>query len=289
MEPERWDGIAERSRERYARLRECLAGYPSLLVAYSGGCDSAFLLAVAKDVLGDRAVALTAVSESLAPGEREAARALAARLGVVQVEVESRELDDPRYAANPVNRCYFCKSELFELAHAEAARRGIARVAAGANADELGDYRPGQQAAGEQDVASPLADAGMTKEDIRAWSRRLDLPTWDKPQTPCLSSRFPYGTPVTRERLAQVGRAEQAVREAGIRVFRVRHHDTIARVEIAADELEKVLDPAVRERVLRGVLEAGYRFAVVDLEPFRSGRLNEAAGLVSLGAPGRQG
>jgi uncharacterized protein len=272
------------SRGRYEALRHTLAQLGEVVVAYSGGCDSAFLLKVANDVLGPQAVGMTAVGASLAPGEREHARDVARRIGAVHVEVESHEIDNPAYAANPTNRCYHCKTELYDLAVAEARRRGARHVLSGTNADELGDYRPGLKAAAEHGVRHPMAEVGLTKAEIRAWSHHLGLPTWDKPQTPCLASRLPYGTPVTRERLSMVDRAEQAVRAAGFRLFRVRHHETIARLEVSADELRRLDDPELRAEVQRGILAAGYTFAVVDLEPFRSGRLNEAAGLVTLGA-----
>ncbi len=272
------------SRGRYEALRQTIAQLGEVVVAYSGGCDSAFLLKVANDVLGPRAVGMTAVGASLAPGEREHARDVARRIGAVHVEVESHEIDNPAYAANPTNRCYHCKTELYDLAVAEARRRGARHVLSGTNADELGDYRPGLKAAAEHGVRHPMAEVGLTKAEIRAWSHHLGLPTWDKPQTPCLASRLPYGTPVTRERLSMVDRAEQAVRAAGFRLFRVRHHESIARLEVSADELRRLDDPELRAQVQRGILAAGYTFAVVDLEPFRSGRLNEAAGLVSLGS-----
>ena len=259
-----------------------------VVVAYSGGCDSALLLKVAHDTLGsERCLGLTAVGASLAPGELEQARAVARHIGARHVEVESREIDNPAYVANPTNRCYHCKSELYDLAVAEAARRGARHIISGTNADELGDYRPGLKAAAEHGVRHPLAEVGLTKDAIRDLSHLLGLPTWDKPQTPCLASRLPYGTPVTRETLSQVGRAEAAVREAGLRVFRVRHHGDLARLEVASDELGLVSEPSVRERLLTGIRSAGYAFAVVDLEPFRSGRLNEAAGLVPLGGATR--
>lgn len=277
--------LLELSRPRYERLRAILAELGEVLVAYSGGCDSAFLLKVATDVLGSRALGMTAVGASLAPGERDMAREVARVIGAAHVEVDSHEIDNPQYAANPTNRCYHCKTELYDLALAEAKRRGFAHVASGTNADELGEYRPGLQAAAEHGVRHPMAEAGLTKAEIRAWSARLGVPTWDKPQTPCLASRLPYGTPVTRERLSQVDRAEAAVRAEGFRIFRVRHHEAIARLEVSAEELPRLLEPAVRERVLAGVVAAGYTFAVVDLEPFRSGRLNEAAGLVTLRRP----
>lgn len=276
------DPPLEASRPRYERLREIVRSYGRVVVAFSGGCDSAFLLKVATDELGAGAVGMTAVGESLAPGELEAAREVARSFGAVHVEVASHEIDDPAYAANPTNRCYHCKTELYDLAVEEAARRGIHVVASGTNADELGDYRPGLKAAAEHRVVHPMAEAGLTKAEIRQWSRVLGLPTWEKPQTPCLASRLPYGTPVTRETLAKVAAAETAVRAEGFRIFRVRHHDDIARIEVAADELPKMMDAAIRARVQQGVVKAGYKFAVVDLEPFRSGRLNEAAGLVAL-------
>jgi uncharacterized protein len=274
--------VLEASRPRYERLRAIVRGYGEVVVAYSGGCDSAFLLKVATDELGPKALGLTAVGASLAPGEREMAREVARAMGAAQLELESHEIDNPDYVANPANRCYHCKTELYDLARAEAGRRGVAWVLSGTNADELSDYRPGLKAAAEHEVVHPLAEAGLTKAEIRAWSRHLGLPTWEKPQTPCLASRLPYGTPVTRERLSMVDRAEQAVRAEGFRIFRVRHHETIARIEVAAEELPRLLEPAVRARVQAGVVAAGYLFAVVDLEPFRSGRLNEAAGLVTL-------
>jgi uncharacterized protein len=286
-EDARWDQLCEASAERYERLRHRLRDYGSVLVAYSGGCDSAFLLRVATDVLGPHAMGLTAIGESLAPDERTQAGALAREMGAVQVEIESHEIDNPLYAANPTDRCYHCKTELYDLALAEAKRRGIPHVVSGTNADELGDYRPGLRAAAEHAVSHPMAEVGLTKDHIRAWSRRLGLRTWDKPQTPCLSSRLPYGTAVTRERLAMVGAAEASVRAAGFRVFRVRHHElaaggALARVEIASTEMGRVADPEVRRRVQLGVMAAGYAFATIDAEPFRSGRLNEAAGLVQL-------
>jgi uncharacterized protein len=286
---EDWEIAADAAAPRYRRLREILRGYGSVVIAYSGGCDSAFLLRVASEVLGSRALGLTAVGASLAPGERDAARRLAQEMGAAHIEIESHELENPAYSSNPANRCYHCKTELYDLAVVEAQRRGLAFVASGTNADELSDYRPGLQAAAEHQIQHPLVEAGLTKKDIRALSRRLLLRTWDKPQTPCLSSRLPYGTPVTRERLAMIDRAESALRAAGFRVFRVRHHEladgsgALARIELAAEELARAFDQEVRTRIHRDVSGAGYRLVTIDTEPFRSGRLNEAAGLVPLG------
>jgi len=257
-----------------------LAGLESALVAYSGGVDSALLLALAVEALGQKAVAFTALSPAVAPDELEGARAVARQLGARHVEKVSRELEDPRYAKNPVNRCYFCKTELYNLAAAEARSMGLRAVVSGTNADELGDYRPGLKAADEHEVVQPLAEAGLTKSEIRELSKALGLPTWDKPQQPCLSSRIPYGTEVTAERLQQLAKAEMALRGLGLREFRVRYHGEIARIELGEGELERLLP--VRAQAVEALKDAGFRYVSVDLEPFRTGRLNEAAGLVSL-------
>src|SRR3954471_24246792 len=230
-----------------------LHGLGSALVAYSGGVDSALLLALAVEALGDKAVAFTALSPAIASDELEGARAVARQLGARHVEKRSAELEDPRYAANPVNRCYYCKTELYSLALAEAAEHQLEAVVSGTNADELADYRPGLQAAAEHEVVQPLAEAGLTKAEIRELSREMDLPTWDKPQQPCLSSRIPYGTEVTRERLEQLARSEMALRALGLREFRVRWHGEVARIEVAEAELPRLL--AVRVEAGRAVRE----------------------------------
>jgi uncharacterized protein len=245
-------------------------------VAFSGGVDSTFVLAVAREVLGDRAVALTAHSPSVPQAEREEARELARRLRVRHLEVESREGDDPRYRENGLDRCYFCKSELYRLCGEAARRESLPAILDGFNADDRRDHRPGHRAALEAGVRSPLAEAGLTKDEIRAWSQALGLPTWDKPQMACLASRLPYGTEVTPERLGQVERAEAALRALGLRSFRVRWHGEIGRVEVAAEELELAF--ARRAEVAAAVKSAGFRLAALDLEPFRSGRMNEVAG-----------
>src|SRR3954462_11862025 len=218
-----------------------LHGLGSALVAYSGGVDSALLLALAVEALGDKAVAFTALSPAVAPDELEGARAVARQLGARHVEKRSGELEDPRYAANPVNRCYFCKTELYTLALSEARALGLVAVVSGTNADELADYRPGLAAAAEHQVVQPLAEAGLTKAEIRALSRDIGLPTWDKPQQPCLSSRIPYGTEVTAERLSQLARSEMALRGLRLREFRVRYHGEIARIEVAEAELDHAI------------------------------------------------
>jgi len=220
----------------------------------------------------------------VAPDEMEGARAVARALGARHVEKTSAELEDPRYAANPVNRCYFCKTELYTLATAEARARGLRAVVSGTNADELADYRPGLAAASEHEIVQPLAEAGLAKEEIRALSREIGLSTWDKPQQPCLSSRIPYGTEVTPERLAQLAHSEMALRRLGLREFRVRYHGEIARIEAGEGDFDRLL--RVRDEAARALKAAGFKFVTIDLEPFRSGRLNEAAGLVPLGGQG---
>jgi uncharacterized protein len=218
----------------------------------------------------------------VAPDELDGARQVARQLGARHIEKISAELEDPRYARNPVNRCYFCKVELYTLAAAQAEALGLRAVVSGTNADELGDYRPGLQAAAERQVVQPLAEAGLTKDEIRALSREIGLSTWDKPQQPCLSSRIPYGTEVTPERLAQLAHSEMALRRLGLREFRVRYHGEIARIEAGDDDFERLL--RVRHEAVGALKAAGFKFVTIDLEPFRSGRLNEAAGLVPLRA-----
>lgn len=279
------EALCAASAPRLLAMRAKIRGLGSALVAFSGGVDSTFLLKIAVEELGEKAVALTALSASVAPDEREEAQALARQIGATHLLVESKELDDPRYAANPSNRCYFCKNELFTLTEAKRAELGLAAVLDGFNADDKKDHRPGHQAAREHRVGSPLAEAGLTKNEIRAWSQRLGLPTWDKPQMPCLASRLPYGTQVTVERLNKVGAAEKAVRALGFVNFRVRYHDDVARLEVAAEELPRMLEPATRSAVSAAIKSAGFAFVAVDLEPFRSGRLNDVLPQGALSLP----
>ncbi len=276
LSPEQLAQRCASSAPKLEALRALLRGCGSTLVAFSGGVDSAFVLKVAREVLGDRAVALTAVSASVAPDELQEARALAASLGARHVVVDSGELQDPRYAANPTNRCYFCKSELYTLTEQHRVALGLSVVVDGFNADDRSDHRPGHQAARERAVRSPLAEVGLTKQEIRAWSHALGLPTWDKPQMPCLASRLPYGTQVTVERLKQVGAAEKAVRALGFVNFRVRHLGVRARLEVAAEELPRLDDASLRARTLEVIIGAGFSEVLIDEEPFRSGRLNDA-------------
>ena len=255
-------------------LREELARLESALVAFSGGVDSALLLRVAHDVLGTRVAALTTISPT-SPGEDTAtAVAVAHELGVEHLLIDANELAIPGYAANPLDRCYLCKDTLYEICAGAARRRGITVILDGVNADDRDDYRPGLRAAAEHGVRHPLAEAGLSKAELRAISRALGLPTWDKPASPCLSSRFPYGTAISIERLQQVGRAEQSLRALGFREVRVRFHGEVARVEVATADLGRFADPGLRRAAVDGVRAAGFRYVTLDLEGFRSGSLN---------------
>jgi uncharacterized protein len=279
MSPIELESLRQASAPRLARMKEAISACGSALVAFSGGVDSTFVLAVAAEVLGARVVALTAHSPAVPQAERAEARRLAARLGVRHLERDSLEQEDPSYVANPQDRCYYCKRELYRLCADAARAEGVAAIMDGFNADDRRDHRPGHRAAEERLVRSPLAEAGLTKDEVRAWSEAYGLPTWDKPQMACLASRIPYGTPVTPERLAQVERAEGAVRALGFRDLRVRHHGEIGRVEIGEAELDAAF--ARRAEISRAVKAAGFRIAALDLEPFRSGRMNEVAGVGS--------
>lgn len=280
LAPERLQGLGAAAAPKLARMRASLSELGSALVAFSGGVDSTFVLQVAVEVLGARAVALTAISASVAPEERLEAVRLAELLGARHVVVDSAELQNPAYRRNPTDRCYFCKSELYALCEQTRAELGLAAVVDGFNADDTQDHRPGHRAAQEAKVHSPLAAAGLTKDEIRALSHAAGLPTWDKPAMPCLASRIPYGTSVTEERLFQVGSAESELRALGLRTFRVRYHGDIARLEVAAEEVARFADGSFRERVNAALRGHGFKYVALDLEPFRSGRLNEAAGIL---------
>ena len=259
---------------KFADLKKLVSGYGSLIVAYSGGVDSTFLAAVAHEVLGVNTLSVTSRSPSVAPEELEAAIALARTRGWRHLVVDTNEIEDPRYLANDGRRCFFCKTELYTHLGQVAAAEGVTKVANGANTDDLGDYRPGMEAAKNFEVISPLVEVGMSKQDIRDVSRCLDLPTWDKPAQPCLSSRIPYGTVVSVGALAMIGKSEKGLRELGFSVVRVRHYGQTARVEIPIDDFERF--EYVRSEAERIVLASGYKVMEVDPKGFRSGALNDA-------------
>lgn len=262
-----------------AKLRAAVREPGSLLVTLSGGVDSALLCRVAFEELGAAAKALTAVGAALAERELDDCRRLAREIGIELLVERSHEIDDPRYAANPTNRCFFCKTELYTLAAAVAQRHGIAAVAAGINRDDLGDFRPGIDAAREHAVRMPFVEAGMGKSEIRALAAKLGLSVAEKPAAACLASRLPYGTAVTPERLRQIEICENALKDLGFTQCRVRHHDKLARIEVPAERISEVL--AVREKLLPVFQAQGFLYVTVDLAGFRSGSLNE-------GLPGRR-
>jgi uncharacterized protein len=263
--------------EKLASLRDALAESGGIMVAFSGGADSAFLLAVAADVLGPRAVAATGVSPSLAQRELDDARAFAAELGVRHLVVPTHEQERPGYLRNGRDRCFFCKSELFDVLGPLAAVEAL-QLATGTNVDDLSDWRPGLRAAEEHAVRTPLADAGFTKQDVRDASRAMGLRTWDKPAAACLASRVAYGIQVTPARLSRVERAEALLRSLGFAQLRVRDHGQLARVEVPLGDLGLLVEPEARERAVAGIRALGFDFVTLDLEGFRSGSMNRGAG-----------
>ena len=262
--------------QKELQLLKQLGGFPSVIVALSGGTDSAYLAWAAHRAIGNHALSVTALSPSYSAHDRSVVEEFVRRLGVRHEFIETREMENPKYRANAADRCYFCKDELFTVLDALAQKRRVAVVAYGVNADDTLDFRPGHRAATEHQVLAPLLDAGLRKAEIRLLSQRAGLPTWNRPASACLASRLPYGTEVTPERLALVERGEAALRDLGFRQFRVRLHEKLARVEIAPEELSRAMSPEVAASIAARLKAAGFTYVALDLEGYRQGSLNES-------------
>jgi uncharacterized protein len=268
------------------RLLDMLRSYGSCLVAFSAGVDSTVVAKAAQIALGDRAVAVTGTSASLAAGELDEARDLARLIGIRHEIIETGEFAQPDYLRNAADRCYHCKTELYTQLEPLAARLGLAVIVNGANADDLGDYRPGMNAAQEHRVRSPLVECGLTKAVVRALAAAWDLPVWDKPASPCLSSRVAYGEEVTPQRLAMIDRAERYLRELGLRTVRVRYHrGDLARLEVPAEAISRLAEPDVRTGLLESLTQLGFKYVTLDLAGFRSGSQNETLPLIQIKSP----
>lgn len=261
--------------QKYDRLRQIITESASAVIAFSGGVDSTFLLRVCVDLLGENALAVTARSETFPDRELQEAVSLARLLGAEHLIIDSMELEVPGFKDNPPNRCFLCKTELFSKLNQIAIDRDISWVFDGSNGDDVGDFRPGRKAASELGVRSPLEETGLGKEEIRTLSKMLDLPTWDKPSFACLSSRFPYHSKITREDLRQIEAAEGFLWKSGMREFRVRHHDTMARIELGKRELALLWEDNLREKIIVHFKSLGYKYVALDLEGYRTGSMNE--------------
>jgi uncharacterized protein len=261
-------------RSKYHKLKEILGKYGSLLVAYSGGVDSSLLLKVARDVLGGKVLAVIALSETYPQAEGRAAVKFARKLGVRYKVIRTKEFKDERFLSNPPERCYYCKNELFSELSAVAKKEGIKYVADGSNVSDLSDFRPGTNASREHGVKSPLREAGFTKDDIRALSKELKLPTWNKPQLACLASRIPYGTRITKEILKRIDKGEKFLRSLGLTQVRVRHHGDLARIEVDKCDLASLVEDGIADRIDRKFRDLGYKFVTIDLAGYRTGSMN---------------
>jgi uncharacterized protein len=264
-----------RLEEKERLLEELLRNLAPVVVAFSGGVDSSYLAYKAHEVLGARALAVTAESPSVSSHQRRLATQIVDRIGIQHKIIYSRELDNPEYSANPFNRCYYCKDELFTKLQAIAEEYGASSILDGLNSDDLGDFRPGRKAGEEHSIRSPLLEVGLSKSEIRELSRRADLPTADEPASACLASRFPYGVQITEEKLRVVDRGEEALREMGFRLFRVRHHEHLVRLEFGPEDLKKALNPDTAARLAGLFKSFGYKYVTLDLEGYRTGSANE--------------
>ncbi|WP_099191827.1 ATP-dependent sacrificial sulfur transferase LarE [Tepidibacter mesophilus] len=261
--------------EKYIKLKEIIKNLESVAIAFSGGVDSTFLSKVCKDVLGDKAIVVTAKSSTYPEREFKESQKLAHDIGIKQIVIVSEETEIDGFTKNPPNRCYYCKHELFSKVGEVAQKHGVKYVLDGSNFDDLGDYRPGMKAAKELQVISPLKEAGLTKDDIRNLSKKLNLATWDKPAFACLSSRFPYGQEITLEKLSMVDKAENYLRDIGFKQFRVRHHGDIARIEISSDERTKIFDVKIMNEISNKLKDIGFNYVTLDLLGYRTGSMNE--------------